>query len=150
MGFSTLEPCRRLWSAVPRRLHFGSFPEVCSRLEFWIRSDELLDRFLLFSRVNLGLSRIHWTVHNSASTYFGFIAEWRSSHLQSLLNQRTRSCRLMVAPSPCYWETSNSSHRVLGCILSSPKESNRHCAETKTLSDDRTSSTRGVSRFSAP
>ena len=26
------------------RLHFGSFPEVCSRLEFWIRSDELLDR----------------------------------------------------------------------------------------------------------
>ena len=24
----------------------------------------------------------------------------------------------MVAPSPCYWETSNSSHCVLGCILS--------------------------------
>ena len=56
----------------------------------------------------------------------------------------------MVAPSPCYWKTSNSSHSVLGCVLSSPKESKRHCAETKTLSDDRTSSTRGVSSFSAP
>ena len=26
------------------RLHFGTFPEVYSRLELWILSDELLDR----------------------------------------------------------------------------------------------------------
>ena len=52
------------------RLHYGTFPEVCSRLEFWIRSEMSSGPlFSCFLEFNLGLSRIHRTVHIGASSF---------------------------------------------------------------------------------